>query len=79
MGQEPQLFDATIAKNIAYGKPDASLEEIKLAAEQANADGFIMSFQDGYDTFVGEGGVRLSGGQKQRIAIARYVLSFVVH
>lgn len=71
VGQEPTLFDTTIGKNIAYGFPDASQQEIEYAAKQANAHDFIMSFPGGYDTPVGERGTQLSGGQKQRIAIAR--------
>lgn len=71
VGQEPTLFNETIAKNIAYGAPGATLDEIKEAAKQANAHDFIMSFPKGYDTMVGERGAQLSGGQKQRVAIAR--------
>ena len=69
--QEPTLFSGTIAKNIAYGAPNATREEIEAAAIAANAHDYIMSFPKGYDTDVGEGGAQLSGGQKQRIAIAR--------
>mmetsp|Transcript_8086 Transcript_8086/g.13654 ORF Transcript_8086/g.13654 Transcript_8086/m.13654 type:complete len:1525 (-) Transcript_8086:107-4681(-) len=69
--QEPTLFTGTIAKNIAYGFPGATQEEIEAAALAANAHDFIMSFPRGYDTDVGESGKALSGGQKQRIAIAR--------
>lgn len=72
--QEPFLFSASIAENIAYGRPDASLAEIQAAAEAANAHEFIVSFPQGYETRVGERGVTLSGGQKQRIAIARALL-----
>lgn len=72
--QEPFLFSATIAENIAYGRPDASMEEIVAAAQAANAHDFIVSFPKGYQTRVGERGVTLSGGQKQRIAIARALL-----
>ncbi|MCS6845162.1 MAG: ABC transporter ATP-binding protein/permease [Caldilineales bacterium] len=72
--QEPFLFSATIAENIAYGRPDASMEEIVAAAQAANAHDFIVSFPKGYETRVGERGVTLSGGQKQRIAIARALL-----
>lgn len=72
--QEPFLFHGTIAENIAYGKPDASFEEIIAAAKAANAHGFILAKPDGYDTVVGERGARLSGGQKQRISIARAIL-----
>lgn len=72
--QEPYLFHGTIAENIAYGKPDATLEEIIQAAKVANAHDFILRLPDGYDTMVGERGLRLSGGEKQRISIARAVL-----
>ncbi len=72
--QEPFLFHGTIAENVAYGRPDATLEEIVQAAMTANAHGFIMELPDGYDTRIGERGVGLSGGQKQRISIARAVL-----
>ena len=74
MLQEPFLFSATIAENIAYGRPDASQDEIIRAAQAANAHEFIESFPNGYETRVGERGVTLSGGQKQRIAIARALL-----
>ncbi len=72
--QETSLFHRSIADNIAYGKPGATAEEIKRAAELANADEFIMDLPDGYDTLVGERGIKLSGGQRQRIAIARAIL-----
>lgn len=72
--QDVYLFEGTIRENIAYGKPDASDEEIIEAAKRANIDAFVESLPDGYDTFVGERGARLSGGQKQRIAIARVFL-----
>ncbi|WP_044915616.1 ABC transporter ATP-binding protein [Butyrivibrio sp. WCE2006] len=72
--QEVYLFNGTIRENIAYGKQDATLEEIKDAAKKADLDEFISSLPNGYDTFVGERGARLSGGQKQRIAIARVFL-----
>jgi ATP-binding cassette subfamily B protein len=72
--QETTLFSGTIRENIAFGKPDASMDEIIAAAEAAAAHEFIMSFPDGYDTPVGERGTTLSGGQKQRIAIARALL-----
>lgn len=72
--QETSLFHRSIADNIAYGKPDATAEEIKRAAVLANADEFIMELPDGYDTLVGERGIKLSGGQRQRIAIARAIL-----
>ncbi|HEY4076934.1 MAG TPA: ABC transporter ATP-binding protein [Rhizomicrobium sp.] len=72
--QEAVLFDESIADNIALGKPGASLGEIKAAARNAAAHDFIMAMQEGYDTRVGEGGLKLSGGQRQRIAIARAML-----
>ena len=72
--QEPQLFCATISENIAFGVPSARMRDVIAAAKRANAHDFIMGFPDGYDTLVGERGVRLSGGQKQRIAIARALL-----
>lgn len=72
--QEVLLFGGSIKDNIAYGKPNASLEEVITAAKQANAHDFIMSFPEQYNTQVGERGVQLSGGQKQRVAIARAVL-----
>ncbi len=73
--QSPFLFSQTIAENIAYGRPDASYEEIVAAAKAAHAHEFIVGFPDGYDTAVGERGVTLSGGQKQRVAIARALLT----
>ena len=72
--QDVYLFGGTIRENIEYGKPGATFEEIVEAAKKAGADGFISEFENGYDTDVGERGVRLSGGQKQRIAIARVFL-----
>ena len=72
--QDVYLFDGTIAENIAYGRPDASFEEIVEAARRANIHEFIESLPEGYDTVVGERGSRLSGGQKQRVAIARVFL-----
>jgi ATP-binding cassette subfamily B protein len=72
--QEPFLFVGSIAENIAYGRPDASMEEIMQAAQAANAHEFIIRFPDGYDTMVGERGTRLSGGERQRISIARAIL-----
>ncbi|XP_059585271.1 mitochondrial potassium channel ATP-binding subunit isoform X2 [Alligator mississippiensis] len=71
ISQEPVLFGTTVMENIRFGKPGASDAEVYAAARRANADGFIRSFPEGYDTIVGERGVTLSGGQKQRIAIAR--------
>lgn len=72
--QEVILFGGSIKENIAYGKQSSSMEEIKQAAAQANALGFIESFPEGFETLVGERGVKLSGGQRQRIAIARAIL-----
>ncbi|HJS19983.1 MAG TPA: ABC transporter ATP-binding protein [Anaerolineales bacterium] len=72
--QETTLFSGTIRENIAFGKPNASQEEIEAAAIAAQAHNFITSFPDGYDTHVGERGTTLSGGQKQRVAIARALL-----
>jgi ATP-binding cassette subfamily B protein len=72
--QDSSLFSGTIRENIAYGRPDASGEEIVDAAKRANADIFIRRFDDGYDTTIGERGLKLSGGQKQRIAVARAML-----
>lgn len=72
--QEVLLFGGTIRENILYGKPDATEEEVESAAGQANALEFINSFPEGFETIVGERGVKLSGGQRQRIAIARAIL-----
>ncbi len=72
--QDVFLFSGTVKENIAYGKPNASDEEIIEAARRANAHAFIISMENGYDTPVGQRGIRLSGGQKQRIAIARIFL-----
>ncbi|MGZ3945342.1 MAG: ABC transporter ATP-binding protein, partial [Mucilaginibacter sp.] len=72
--QDVMLFGGSIKENIAYGKLNASEEEIVQAAERANAHQFITSFPEAYDTVVGERGVKLSGGQRQRIAIARALL-----
>jgi ATP-binding cassette subfamily B protein len=71
---EPFLFSVSIRENIAYGRPDASIEEVKAAAEAAGAGAFIAHLSEGYDTVVGERGYTLSGGQRQRIAIARALL-----
>jgi len=75
VGQEPTLFNETIANNISYGAPEASRDEIVEAAKAANAYDFIMSFPEGFDTPVGERGTQLSGGQKQRIAVSTMVMS----
>jgi len=72
--QQSILFGATVRENIAYGRPDASLEEIVAASRAANADEFIRELEDGYDSVIGERGATLSGGQQQRIAIARAVI-----
>lgn len=72
--QDVLLFGGTIRENIAYGNPDATTDEIMDAARKANAHDFIAAFPEGYDTLVGERGVKLSGGQRQRIAIARAIL-----
>ena len=72
--QEPLMFHRTVGENIAYGKPDSAHDEIKEAADKAKAHEFITKLADGYDTIVGERGVKLSGGQRQRVAIARAIL-----
>jgi len=72
--QDVYLFSGSVAENIAYGKPGATREEIVEAARLAGAERFILALKDGFDTYVGERGVKLSGGQKQRIAIARVFL-----
>lgn len=72
--QDVYLFTGTVAENIEYGKPGASRQEIVAAAKKANADEFICALPQGYDTYIGERGVRLSGGQKQRLSIARAFL-----
>jgi ABC-type multidrug transport system fused ATPase/permease subunit len=73
--QDNFLFDGTITENIRYGKPHASMDEVKEAARIAYCDEFVEEFADKYDTIVGERGVRLSGGQRQRVAIARAILA----
>ena len=75
MPQEALLFHRSIAENIAYGRPDATMEQIREAARQANALEFIERLPQGFDTVTGERGVKLSGGQRQRIAIARALLA----
>jgi ATP-binding cassette subfamily B multidrug efflux pump len=72
--QDPILFSGTVRENIAYGKPDASMDEVIAAAKAAQADDFIQVLPDGYDAIIGQRGVNLSGGQKQRLAIARAIL-----
>jgi subfamily B ATP-binding cassette protein MsbA len=73
--QDNFLFDGTIADNISFSRPGATLDEVKAAAKVAHCEEFIAQFPDGYDTVVGERGVKLSGGQRQRVAIARAVLA----
>lgn len=72
--QDVYLFSGSVKENITYGKPNASMEDVIAAARKAGAHGFIMELPEGYDTYVGERGVKLSGGQKQRISIARVFL-----
>ncbi len=72
--QEPLLFHRTLAENISYGKPDASMNEVVIAAKKAHAHEFIQKLPNGYETLVGERGVKLSGGQRQRVAIARAMI-----
>ena len=74
VSQQPAMFTADVAHNIRYGRPDASDTELRAAAEAAYAHEFIERLPDGYQSFLGEQGVRLSGGQRQRIAIARAIL-----
>lgn len=74
VSQETILFNDTVGMNISYGMPDVDRSRVVAAAKAANAHDFIMETEDGYDTFIGERGVRLSGGQKQRLAIARAIL-----
>ena len=73
--QEPAIFAESVAENVRYGRPDASDDEVRAASEAAFADEFIARLPQGYETYLGERGVRLSGGQKQRLAIARAVLA----
>jgi subfamily B ATP-binding cassette protein MsbA len=72
--QETVLFNDTVRNNIAYGQPDVSIERVEQAAKMALAHDFILKMPDGYDTRIGEKGVRLSGGERQRLAIARAIL-----
>jgi ATP-binding cassette subfamily B protein len=72
--QEPVIFSGTVIENIRYGRPEASLEDVHAAAEAAYAQEFIRELPEGFDTYLGDRGVRLSGGQRQRIAIARAIL-----
>jgi ATP-binding cassette subfamily B protein len=73
--QDPALFHRSIAENISYGRPDATSEQIKAAARRARAHDFIMRLPQGYETLVGERGVKLSGGERQRVALARAFLA----
>ncbi|MGO8126532.1 ATP-binding cassette domain-containing protein, partial [Rhizobium ruizarguesonis] len=72
--QDVYLFAGTVAENMRYGRPDASDAELEVAARAANAHEFIIALQHGYDTDIGQRGVKLSGGQRQRITIARAFL-----
>ena len=72
--QEPFLFNGSVAENIAYGNPDAVLEDVVAASRAANAYDFVLNLPDGFDTVLGERGARLSGGEKQRVSIARAIL-----
>ncbi len=72
--QEARLFSGTVHDNIAFGKPDATYEEVRAAAAAAQAEDFVAALPEGYETVIGERGVGLSGGQRQRIAIARALL-----
>ena len=73
--QDPVLFHRSLAENIAYGRPDADREAIEAAARQAHAHEFITRLEAGYETLVGERGVKLSGGERQRVAIARAIVA----
>jgi ABC-type multidrug transport system fused ATPase/permease subunit len=73
--QDNFLFDGTIAENVGYAKPGATLDEIKAACRIAHCDEFVAQFPQGYDTVVGERGIKLSGGQRQRVSIARAILA----
>ena len=75
VAQDTFLFNDTVANNIRYGRPDASLDDIQAAARHALAEEFILALPQGYDTVIGERGTKLSGGQRQRISIARALLS----
>ena len=75
VSQQPALFTGSVIDNIRFGRPDASLDEVRAAAESAFASEFIELLPQGYDSFLGEAGVRLSGGQRQRLAIARAILN----
>ena len=75
VGQDAYLFDGTVAENLRYGRFDADREAIEAAARAAEAHEFVANLPDGYDTRVGERGVKLSGGQRQRLSIARTILA----
>jgi ATP-binding cassette subfamily B protein len=75
VAQEPAIFAANVTENVRYGRPDASDAEVRLACHAAFASEFIEQLPEGFDSYLGERGVRLSGGQRQRLAIARAVLS----
>jgi len=75
VSQEPILFHASVFENVAYGKPDATHDDVITACVEANAHHFILELPDGYDTIVGERGASVSGGQKQRLSIARALLT----
>ena len=75
MQQETFLFNTSALENLRFGRPDATREEVEIAARAANAHGFLSALSEGYDTLVGERGVKLSGGQKQRLAVARAFLT----
>jgi ATP-binding cassette subfamily B protein len=75
VSQQPALFTGSVLDNIRFGRPDASLDEARAAAEAAFANEFIEQLPEGYNSYLGEAGVRLSGGQRQRIAIARAILN----
>jgi len=75
VSQEVEIFDLSVYDNIAYAKPDASRREVQAAARIANAEEFIKKLDKGYDTMVGERGIKLSGGQRQRLGIARAILA----
>ncbi len=75
VSQDPFLFSTTVRENIAYGRPEATDEEVRLAARMAQAEEFIDALPEGFDTVVGERGYTLSGGQRQRVAIARALIT----
>lgn len=75
VSQQPVLFDCSVEENIKYAAPDATHEEVVIAAKKANAHDFITGFSDGYNTQVGEGSALISGGQKQRICIGMLIMT----